>query len=109
MELSVSTESELIICVITYISLGLGLGCYIWLHPRLPGSHHTTLAGDDDLTEVAEQPRMRKGGGQKRTGDSYSTEHPVDTTHHCVASERLLFVGIFFRTRHGDRTLSTAI
>ena len=25
----VSAESELITCVITYISLGLGLGCYI--------------------------------------------------------------------------------
>ena len=36
-----------------------------------------------------------------RVGSSHST-------HHCVASQCLLFVGIFFRARHVDRTLSTA-
>ena len=72
MELSVSTESELINCI------GLGLGRARLLH----------------LIEVAEQPRM--GRGQKRTGNSScSTEHPYAPRTICVASEGLLFVGIF--------------
>ena len=94
MELSVSTESELI----TYISLGLGLALALGrtrarlLHP----------------IEVAEQPRM--GREQKRTGDSsYSTEHPVRSTHRLCGKPARPLCWNILRTRHVDRTLRTAI
>ena len=76
MELSVSTESELI----TYISLGLGLGRTRLVH----------------LIEVAEQPRMR-GGEAKAHGGliMFDRTSCIGSMHHCVASERLLFVRIF--------------
>ena len=86
MELSVSTESELITCI------SLGLGRARLLH----------------LIEVAEQPRM--GQGQKRTGNSScSTEHPVRSTHHLCGKRGPPLCWNILRTQHVDRTLSTAI
>ena len=72
MELNVSTESELI----TYIRIGLG---------------RTRLL---HLMEVAEQPRMGRGK------NAWGTHHVQQNILYaprttCVASERLLFVGIF--------------
>ena len=72
MELSVSTESELINCT------GLGLGRARLLH----------------LIEVAEQPRM--GRGQSARGTHHVRQNILYAPCTiCVASDGLLFVGIF--------------
>ena len=91
MELSVFTQSELKLLILTY---GLGRTRLLVLH----------------LIEVAEQPRMKEGGGGKSArGIHHVRQNILYRLHAPLCAKRAPpLCRNILRTRHVDRTLSTA-